>query len=136
MFFFVPTQCSTIICKYVSQTAVFFPCLIKALQPPPSDVREKDDHLLNQQQQQQDWSILWSCFENPISLLHFQNGLPKGMQEMVFNAVAEMRRYYSRKVIDVLIKVTRQTLDNMRRKFLAEAGNLENIHPFMKKETI
>lgn len=77
---------------------------------------------MNQQQQQQDWSILWSCFENPISLLHFQSGLPKGMQEMVFNAVAEMRRYYSRKVVDVLIKVTRQTLDTMRRKFLAEAG--------------
>lgn len=56
-------------------------------------------------------------------MLHFQNGLPKGMQEMVFNAVAEMRRYYSRKVIDVLIKVTRTTLDTMRRKFLAEAGN-------------
>lgn len=82
---------------------------------------------MNQQQQQQDWSILWSCFENPISLLHFQNGLPKGMQEMVFNAVAEMRRYYSRKVIDVLIKVTRHTLDNMRRKFLAEAGKLKAV---------
>lgn len=49
---------------------------------------------------------------------------------MVFNAVAEMRRYYSRKVIDVLIKVTRTTLDTMRRKFLAEAGNKIDLFSF------
>lgn len=30
--------------------------------------------------QPQDWSILWSCFENPLSLLSASNGLPKGMQ--------------------------------------------------------
>lgn len=94
-----------------------------AIYPDPSEQRKEDDLSNQNQQNQQDWSILWSCFESPISLLHFQNGLPKGMQEMVFNAVAEMRRYYSRKVIDVLIKVTRTTLDTMRRKFLAEAGN-------------
>lgn len=36
---------------------------------------------------------------------------------MVKNAVAEMRRYYSRKVVDVLIKVTRQSLDCLRKRF-------------------
>lgn len=75
--------------------------------------------------QQQDWSILWSCFENPLSLLSVTNGLPKGMKEMVCNAVSEMRRYYSRKVIDVLIKVTRASLDLLRKRFVidGEDGN-------------
>lgn len=36
---------------------------------------------------------------------------------MVCNAVVEMRRYYSRKVIDVLIKVIRATLDTIRKRF-------------------
>lgn len=73
--------------------------------------------------QQQDWSVLWSCFENPVSLLASQSGgLPKGMQDMVHNAVTEMRRYYSRKVIDVLIKVTRAGLDALRRKFQTDLG--------------
>lgn len=70
--------------------------------------------------QQQDWSILWSCFENPMSLLSFNNGLPKGMKEMVSNAVSEMRRYYSRKVIDVIIKVTRSSLDKLRKRFVID----------------
>lgn len=70
--------------------------------------------------QQQDWSILWSCFENPLSLLSSNNGLPKGMKDMVSNAVSEMRRYYSRKVIDVLIKVTRSSLDMLRKRFVVE----------------
>lgn len=68
----------------------------------------------------QDWSILWSCFENPLSLLSTSSGLPKGMRDMVCNAVSEMRRYYSRKVIDVLIKVTKATLDMLRRRFIQE----------------
>lgn len=73
--------------------------------------------------QQQDWSVLWSCFENPVSLLQSQNGgLPKGMHDMVHNAVSEMRRYYSRKVIDVLIRVTRTALDSLRRKFSTDLG--------------
>ncbi|XP_058454765.1 dynein axonemal heavy chain 5 [Malaya genurostris] len=73
--------------------------------------------------QQQDWSILWSCFENPLQLLsHHGGGLPKGMQDMVFNAVSEMRRYYSRKVIDVLIRVTRTSLDCLRRRFIEVEG--------------
>jgi hypothetical protein len=39
---------------------------------------------------------------------------------MVKNAVSEMRRYYSRKVIDVLIKVTRRTLDLIIKRFCVE----------------
>ncbi|VVC99767.1 unnamed protein product [Leptidea sinapis] len=37
--------------------------------------------------------------------------------EMVKNAVFEMRRYYSRKVVDVLIKVTRRALDLIIKQF-------------------
>lgn len=39
---------------------------------------------------------------------------------MVTNAVSEMRRYYSRKVIDVLIKVTRSSLDTLRKMFIED----------------
>lgn len=77
--------------------------------------------------QQQDWSILWSCFENPLSLLSAQNGLPKGMKEMVCNAVSEMRRYYSRKVIDVLIKVTRASLDLLRKQFVVDGEDVNGV---------
>ncbi|XP_075145766.1 dynein axonemal heavy chain 1 [Haematobia irritans] len=70
--------------------------------------------------QQQDWSILWSCFDNPLTLLATSEGLPKGLQDMVCNAVTEMRRYYSRKVIDVLIKVIRAALDTIRRRFVSD----------------
>ncbi|XP_068620684.1 dynein axonemal heavy chain 5 [Battus philenor] len=67
---------------------------------------------------QQDWSAVWECFECPHKLLSAPaGGLSKGMQEMVKNAVSEMRRYYSRKVIDVLIKVTRRTLDLVIKQF-------------------
>lgn len=81
--------------------------------------------------QQQDWSILWSCFENPLSLLATSSGLPKGMQDMVTNAVSEMRRYYSRKVIDVLIKVTRSSLDQLRKLFIddLESTNQTTVKP-------
>lgn len=71
-------------------------------------------------QSAQDWSILWSCFENPVSLLSVNNNIPRGMKDMVSNAVSEMRRYYSRKVIDVLIKVTRSSLDMLRKRFIVE----------------
>lgn len=43
---------------------------------------------------------------------------------MVCNAVVEMRRYYSRKVIDVLIKVIRAALDTLRRRFIADENEL------------
>ncbi|XP_052132221.1 dynein axonemal heavy chain 5, partial [Frankliniella occidentalis] len=76
-----------------------------------------------QQQQQQDWSVVWQCFDEPHSLLAINGGLPKGMQDLVRNAVAEMRRYYSRKVVDVLIRVTRQSVDAMRKRFNMEKGS-------------
>ncbi|XP_064553878.1 dynein axonemal heavy chain 5 isoform X1 [Drosophila montana] len=79
--------------------------------------------------QQQDWSILWSCFENPLTLLSTSDSLPKGMQDMVCNAVVEMRRYYSRKVIDVLIKVIRAALDTMRRRFIADEHETASKKP-------
>lgn len=85
-----------------------------------AEYRENDD--AGGTGQQQDWSLLYSCFENPLSLFtSYESGLPKGMQDMVFNAIHEMRRYYSRKVIDVLIKVTRAALDLLRRRFVSES---------------
>lgn len=75
-------------------------------------------------QQQQDWSIVWACFDDPHQLLSTPGGgLSKGLQEMVRNAVTEMRRYYSRKVADVLIKVTRTSLDSIRKRFVIEIGS-------------
>lgn len=89
-----------------------------------SDEYQNDDP--GSSNQQQDWSLLYSCFENPLSLFtSYEGGLPKGMQEMVFNAIHEMRRYYSRKVIDVLIKVTRASLDLLRRRFISELNEPE-----------
>lgn len=41
------------------------------------------------------------------------------------NAVSEMRRYYSRKVVDVLIKVTRKTLDLIIKQFSADVNAVE-----------
>ena len=71
--------------------------------------------------QQQDWSVVWACFDDPHQLLTTPGGgLSKNMQEMVRNAVSEMRRYYSRKVVDVLIKVTRSSLDAIRKRFVRE----------------
>uniref|UniRef100_A0A1B0GJY1 Putative dyneins heavy chain n=1 Tax=Lutzomyia longipalpis TaxID=7200 RepID=A0A1B0GJY1_LUTLO len=98
----------------------------------------KDDEADSSQNQQQDWSILWSCFENPLSLLSSQNGgLSKGMQDMVHNAVAEMRRYYSRKVIDVLIRVTRSSLDMLRRRFVSELDGETSRKPvFLMNATL
>jgi len=75
---------------------------------------------------QQDWSIVWNYFDDPHQLLMTPGTLPKGMQEIVQNAVSEMRRYYSRKVVDVLIKVTKISLDTIRRRFIREldSGNI------------
>ncbi|CAG9558497.1 unnamed protein product [Danaus chrysippus] len=71
---------------------------------------------------QQDWSAVWECFESPHRLLSVPaGGLSKSMQEMVKNAVNEMRRYYSRKVIDVLIKVTRRALDLIIKQFSCDS---------------
>jgi hypothetical protein len=76
------------------------------------------------QQQQQDWSIVWEFFDNPHKLLTPSGGgVSKVMQDMVRNAVAEMRRYYSRKVVDVLIKVTRHSLDCLRKRFCSDSDS-------------
>jgi len=75
-------------------------------------------------QQQQDWSIVWEYFDSPHKLLvQAGGGLSKVMQDMVRNAVAEMRRYYSRKVVDVLIKVTRHSLDCLRKRFISDSDS-------------
>jgi dynein heavy chain len=75
-------------------------------------------------QQQQDWSIVWEYFDSPHKLLvQDRSGLSKVMQDMVHNAVAEMRRYYSRKVVDVLIKVTRHSLDCLQKRFISDSDS-------------
>ncbi|XP_046389607.1 dynein axonemal heavy chain 5 [Ischnura elegans] len=78
--------------------------------------------------QQQDWSAVWACFDEPHTLLQQAGGigLSKGMQQMVRNAVSEMRRYYSRKVVDVLTRVTRQSLDTVRRRFTLSSVSLND----------
>lgn len=78
---------------------------------------------------QQDWSLVWNLFDNPHQLLATSGSLPKGMQDMVRNAVSEMRRYY-RKVVDVLIKVIRGSLDTIRKRFIREID--PGVFPFDK----
>ncbi|KAK1128262.1 hypothetical protein K0M31_002732 [Melipona bicolor] len=78
---------------------------------------------------QQDWSLVWNLFDDPHQLLITPGSLPKGMQDMVRNAVTEMRRYYSRKVVDVLIKVTRNSLDVIRKRFIREIDPDETPSP-------
>lgn len=78
---------------------------------------------------QQDWSLVWNLFDNPHQLLATPGSLPKGMQDMVRNAVSEMRRYY-RKVVDVLIKVIRGSLDTIRKRFIREID--PGVFPFDK----
>lgn len=46
------------------------------------------------------------------------------MQDMVKGAVSEMRKYYSRKVVDVLVRVTKQSLESLRRRFCIECNTL------------
>lgn len=64
--------------------------------------------------------MVWECFENPHLLIG--TGASKAMHEMVKGAVGEMRRYYSRKIVDVLVRVTRQSLEELRRRF-SSTGN-------------
>lgn len=89
-------------------------------------------------QQQQDWTVVWACFDDPHQLLTTTGGgLSKNMQEMVRNAVSEMRRYYSRKVVDVLIKVTRSSLDAIRKRFVREVDSDILPHPvFLLQATL
>ncbi|KAG5316099.1 DYH5 protein, partial [Acromyrmex insinuator] len=78
---------------------------------------------------QQDWSVVWNYFDDPHQLLTTPGTLPKGMQEMVRNAVSEMRRYYSRKIVDVLIKITRVSLDAIRKRFIRELDSETTPNP-------
>lgn len=78
------------------------------------------------QQQQQDWTVICECFDKPYSLMLANSTMSKVMNDIVANAVSEMRRYYSRKVIDVLVRVTRQSVDDMRRRFSMNSGK-QNI---------
>lgn len=58
---------------------MFIPCIyVEEAKANSPQVKEPDEE--GSGNQPQDWSILWSCFENPLSLLSASNGLPKGMQ--------------------------------------------------------
>jgi dynein heavy chain, axonemal len=51
----------------------------------------------------------------------------KMFKDMVRNAFGEMRRYYSRKVVDVIIKVTRQSLDALKKRFTFDSDKSEGL---------
>lgn len=69
---------------------------------------------------QPDWSTVCEFFNNPFVLAAYE--LPPTVYTLANSAVKEMRRYYSRKVIDMLIKITRQSIDALRKKFCQESG--------------
>jgi dynein heavy chain, axonemal len=69
---------------------------------------------------QTDWSTVCEFFNNPFVLAAYE--LPPTIYTLANSAVREMRRYYSRKVIDVLIKITRQSIDALRKKFSQESS--------------
>ncbi|CAB3374843.1 Hypothetical predicted protein [Cloeon dipterum] len=77
---------------------------------------------------QQDWSIVSECFDQPHIVMK-SGTLSKALQDVVRNAVSEMRRYYSRKVIDVLIKVTKMSLDSLRRRFINDPETASKSSP-------
>lgn len=89
---------------------------------PSEEIESPGGNSTPSSQQGQDWSAVWECFENPQTLLAGGGGLSRSMQDLVRNAVSEMRRYYSRKVVDVLIKVTRTSLDTLRKRFNLSLG--------------
>lgn len=76
-------------------------------------------------QQQSDWTPVWECFDKPHIL--FNEGAAKSMQEVVKGAVAEMRRYYSKKIVDVLVKVTRSSLEALRKRFSVECKCINKL---------
>lgn len=71
---------------------------------------------------QTDWSTVCEFFNNPFVLAAYE--LPPTIYTLANSAVKEMRRFYSRKVIDVLIKITRQSIDALRKKFSQEFSKL------------
>lgn len=83
-----------------------------------SDEDRVSDASATASQQQSDWSSVWECFEKPHIL--FNEETASSMQEVVKGAVAEMRRYYSKKIVDVLVKVTRSSLEALRKRFSVE----------------
>lgn len=82
-----------------------------------TDVGKKEG---NTGEAQPDWSTVCEFFNNPFVLAAYE--LPPTVYTLANSAVKEMRRYYSRKVIDVLIKITRQSIDALRKKFSQEHG--------------
>ncbi|XP_050507714.1 dynein axonemal heavy chain 5 [Diabrotica virgifera virgifera] len=82
------------------------------------EVFSNADMVNSSTQQQSDWSLVWECFEKPHILIG--GTMIKSMQEIVKGALGEMRRYYSRKIVDVLVKVTRSSLDALRKRFALE----------------
>nr|XP_023020662.1 dynein heavy chain 5, axonemal [Leptinotarsa decemlineata] len=97
--------------------------LVKKVDIDPDGTAEEEEFIFEEagtttSQQQSDWSLVWECFEKPHILLG--GGMAKAMQDVVRGALGEMRRYYSRKVIDVLVRVTRISLDALRKRFSIE----------------
>lgn len=86
-----------------------------------TDIDVQIKHEGNSGEAQQDWSTVCDFFDNPFVLAAYE--LPPTVYTLANSAVKEMRRYYSRKVIDVLIKITRQSIDSLRKKFTQESGN-------------
>ncbi|KAK4873406.1 hypothetical protein RN001_015435 [Aquatica leii] len=71
-----------------------------------------------------DWSLVYECFEKPHLLLG--GALLKTLQDIVKGAMSEMRRFYSRKVVDVLVRVTRQSLEALRKRFSETEENISS----------
>ncbi|GLV32121.1 Dynein heavy chain 1 [Carabus blaptoides fortunei] len=118
----------------------------QSTQPDEFDFLKQDDNELqntsfdtdsSMNQQQSDWSVVWECFDKPhILLASHGGGLSKTMQDLVRNAVGEMRRYYSRKVIDVLVRVTRQSLEVLRKRFALDGDPDDSIPVFLLHATL
>uniref|UniRef100_A0A2S2PXW6 Dynein heavy chain 5, axonemal n=1 Tax=Sipha flava TaxID=143950 RepID=A0A2S2PXW6_9HEMI len=89
-----------------------------------SDKDKNDGDITKQEgkpsEAQPDWSTVCEFFDNPFVLAAYE--LPPTVYTLANSAVKEMRRYYSRKVIDVLIKITRLSIDALRKKFSQEQG--------------
>lgn len=75
---------------------------------------------------QTDWSTVCEFFNNPFVLAAYE--LPPTVYTLASSAVKEMRRFYSRKVIDMLIKITRLSIDALRKKFSQESGETTNYN--------
>lgn len=99
--------------KFLSYKKYFFLLIFFKLTDDNAETQTESGTVTTQQQT--DWSMIWECFENPHLLIG--TGASKAMHDMVRGAVGEMRRYYSRKIIDVLVRVTRQSLEELRKRF-------------------